>query len=62
MERRRPTRGSPSRGRPCPRGTTNGSVGTGQSLSVGAQARDIASIPQAFGNLMLRLPAKTGRA
>jgi hypothetical protein len=35
----------------------NGIVGTGQSLSVGEQARDVASTTQAFGNLMLRLPA-----
>jgi hypothetical protein len=34
----------------------NGIVGTGQSLSVGEQARDVASTRQAFGNLMLRLP------
>jgi hypothetical protein len=43
--------------RPLPRWDLNGIVGTGQSLSVGEQARDVASSPQAFGNLMLRLPA-----
>lgn len=35
----------------------NGIVGTGQSLSVGEQARAVATTTQPFGNLMLRLPA-----
>lgn len=42
---------------PLPGWALNGIVGTGQSLSVGEQARDVASTTQAFGNLMLRLPA-----
>lgn len=35
----------------------NGIVGTGQSLSVGEQAREVTSTTPTFGNLMLRLPA-----
>jgi hypothetical protein len=52
-----PDAGQPEPRPPLPGWDLHGIVGTGQSLSVGEQARDVASSTQTFGNLMLRLPA-----
>jgi hypothetical protein len=48
---------NPDAGLVTPRWSWAGIIGTGQSLSVGEQARNVTSTTQPFGNLKLALPA-----